>query len=774
MRSPLPATSVVFSTKQCQMKKINLSFIIFILLVCQSLISSTANSQNPHLSGVVSEKPEASKKSTPLPGASLYWLGTTSGTTSGSDGSYHIELPNSLPAKLVVSYVGYHSDTINITGPGRKDILLGRSVALNEVTIEGRQESTQISTIKTINTEQINQKELLKAACCNLSESFETNPSVNVSYSDAITGAKEIQMLGLAGIYSQIMTENIPANRGLGATYGLSYIPGPWMESIQITKGSGSVANGYESTTGQINVEYLKPESADKLYINGYAASTGNTELNAHKKFKVSEKASSILMFHGENMKTKWDHQDDQFLDMPLMHNFNLFNRWSVSDGKSYEMQFGVRAITEQRRSGQSFYRYGDEADTTTGYGVQVRTNRIDAFSKTGLIFPSTPWKSVGLILSGSYHDQDSYFGLKTYEGTQSSFYGSLIYMSILGNTNHKWKAGLDFRHDNYNEIYLMNAYIRTENVPGVFAEYTLNLNDKLGAVAGGRADYHNEWGLFYTPRLHLKYNFTPDIILRASAGRSFRTSNVFADNIAIMATSRNLVITEKLNPERAWNYGVNFTAKFTALNRPATFNIDYYITDFSNQVIVDTYSSPDDILIYNLNGKSYSRSLQVSFDYEVWPNFDIRLAYKNDQVVMSYLGVPYQKPLVPEHKGLINLAYSTEKEHWRFDLTGQYHGKSNLVNIASEELNPGHSETQVKNNQSPDFITLLGQVTHVFNSKWEVYLGGENLTNYRQENVVLNASDPFSPGFDATNIWGPVMGIKIYAGFRFKIMNNE
>jgi hypothetical protein len=741
-----------------------------ILVSFLMLLASPSFGQDKTLEGFVYEKQDGSKKGTALPGASLYWLGTTKGTTTNSDGAFKITIPDNTSARLIVSYVGYHTDTLEISGSGKKNIYLKRSVALNEVTIEGRKESTQISTIKTINTQQINQKELLKAACCNLSESFETNPSVNVSYADAITGAKEIQMLGLAGIYSQIMTENIPANRGLGGTYGLSYIPGPWMESIQITKGSGSVANGFESTTGQINVEYLKPETADTVYVNGYAASTGNTELNAHHKFRVSPKASTILMFHGENMKTKWDHQDDDFLDMPLMHNFNVFNRWSVTDGENYEMQFGVRAITERRRSGQSFYNYGDEADTTSGYGVQVKTNRIDAFSKTGLIFPATPWKSLGLILSGSYHDQNSYFGLKTYDGIQGSFYGSLIYMSIIGNTNHKWKAGLDFRHDDYNETYLLNAYDRTENVPGAYAEYTINLNDKFGAVAGGRADYHSEWGMFYTPRLHLKYNFTCDIILRASAGRSFRTSNVFADNISIMASSRSLRITEKLNPERAWNYGVNFTAKFTQFERPATFNIDYYVTEFSNQVIVDTYSSADDILIYNLDGDSYSRSFQVSLDYEAFENFDVRIAYKNDRVVMSYLGVPSQKPLVPEHKGLLNLAYNTPKENWRIDFTAQYHGETKLSYAITEELHPGHTETQVKNNTSPDYVTLLAQITHVFNRKWEVYLGGENLTNYRQESVVLNATDPFSPGFDATNIWGPVMGTKIYAGFRFKI----
>lgn len=748
----------------------NLKIISTCTILASLLFAGQSIAQTKFIEGFVYEKTEKSEKPVSLAGASVYWSGTTIGTTTAFDGSYKIEIPASLPANLVISFVGYISDTLPIKGPGKKNFYLKPSLALGEVTIEGRQASTEISTIKTINVEQINQKELLKAACCNLSESFETNPSVNVSYSDAITGAKEIQMLGLAGIYSQLMTENIPANRGLGGTFGLGYIPGPWMESIQITKGSGSVANGYESTTGQINVEFLKPERADPLYINGYVASTGNMELNAHKTLKVGEKASTILLFHGENMQSKIDHQDDGFLDMPMMHNFNLFNRWSVTDGKSYEAQFGVRALTERRRGGQKFYDWGDEADTTTGYGLQIKTNRVDAFSKTGLIFPKTPWKSAGLILSGSFHEQDSYFGLKTYDGTQKSFYGSLIYMSIIGNTNHKWKAGIDMRYDDYNETYLLNAFDRYESVPGAYAEYTLNLYDKFGAVAGARGDYHSEWGWVFTPRLHLKYNFTGDIVLRASAGRSFRTANVFADNIGIMASSRDLVITEKPEPERAWNYGANFTAKFTPFYRPATFSVDYYVTDFSNQVIIDTYTSPDEILIYNLDGSSYSRSFQVALSYEAFKRFDVRLAYKNDQVVMDYFGVPAQKPLVPEHKGLLNVAYTTAKENWRFDATAQYHGQTRLVNIETVEHSNGHIGNQVKNGKSPEYITLLGQITHIFNKKWEVYLGGENLTDYRQETVVYNASDPFSSEFDATNIWGPVMGIKIYAGFRFKI----
>lgn len=727
--------------------------------------------QQTVVKGFVYEKQEKGKKALSLAGATIIIFGSQTGTTSRNDGSFSLEVPGALPVTLIVSYVGYKTDTLEVINTGDVKIYLQPSVSLEAVTIEGRQEATMISTIKSINVEQINQKELLKAACCNLSESFETNPSVNVSYTDAITGAKEIQMLGLSGIYSQIMTENIPSVRGLAATYGLAYVPGPWMESIQITKGSGSVVNGYESTTGQINVEYLKPDLADKLYINGYAASTGNIEINAHKTFKVSEKASSILMVHGENMPMEWDHQDDNFLDMPLVTNINVFNRWSIGDGKKYEGQFGIKALTEKRRSGQTFYDWGNDADSSTGYGVQIKTNRIEGFSKTGLIFPATPWKSVGLILSGSLHSQESYFGMKTYDGYQGSFYGSLIYMSIIGNTNHKWKAGLDMRYDDYNETYLLLPYDHVESVPGVYAEYTLNVKDKFGMIAGSRLDYHNEWNWIYTPRLHLKYNFTPEIVVRASGGRSFRTANVFADNIAVMATSRNLEITEKLNPERAWNYGSNFTAKFTAFYRPGSFSVDYYITEFSNQVIVDMYSSTDKILLYNLDGTSYSKSFQVAFNYEAFKRFDVRLAYKNDQVVMDYLGIPSQKPLVPEHRALANIAYASRKEDWRYDLTVHYQGETHLaVSNANTNTHPGHNDNQITDNKSPDFFTMNAQITKVFGKKWETYIGCENLTDFRQETPVINAEDPFGEGFDATNIWGPVMGRKIYLGFRYSV----
>jgi len=702
----------------------------------------------------------------PLPGANVYWSATTFGTQTDLDGNFEISVHSELPLVLVVSFVGFVSDSIRITQNGFYAIEL-KAQQLDQVEVEGRIESTMISTINPVNVEQVGRKELLKAACCNLSESFETNPSVNVSYSDAVTGAKEIQMLGLSGIYSQIMTENIPAMKGLAAPFGLGYVPGTWMESIQITKGSGSVSNGFESTTGQINVEYIKPATSDRLYLNLYGASTGNTELNTHFLIPATDKLSSVLFFHAESSPVKWDRQNDGFLDMPLVKQANVFNRWAFNDGKKFEGQFGVKVLAENRVGGQVDFDKGSDFGTTNHYGIGIDTRRIEAFSKTGIIYPETPWKSAGLILSGSYHDVNSYFGLNTYKGKQTEFYGSMIYMSIIGTTDHKFKSGFDFRYDNFDEHFIGNDFLKKEIVPGIYTEYTYSHMDKLTVVAGSRLDHHNTYGWFYTPRLHAKYNFTPEIIFRVSGGRSFRTANVLAENMSLMASSREFILSENLNPERAWNYGANLTTRFTLDYRSGSVSVDYYVTDFTDQVVVDMYSKSDQVLFYNLHGSSSSRSLQLALNYELFKRFDVRLAYKHDEVITDYAGVSTQKPLVAPNKALVNLAYATKKDIWKFDFTALYEGKKKL-GIATDNLNQ-YNDSQIKDNQSPAYVLFNAQITRNLN-KWDIYIGSENIGDFRQLAPVLGFNDPFGSGFDATNVWGPVNGRKIYAGVRFAL----
>jgi outer membrane receptor for ferrienterochelin and colicin len=729
-------------------------------------LGKAAIAQAQNITGTVLEKDSLGREST-LPGANVYWLSGSMATTTNAEGKFSLHIHDALPAKLVISFVGYRNDTIEITAAKDLKVILSKSVTLPEVSVEGKQRSLVVSTIKPFNSETLTGKELLKAACCNLSESFETNPTVNVSYTDAVTGAKEIRMLGLAGVYSQLLTENIPMTRGLASSFGLTFVPGPWIESIQVTKGSGSVVNGFESTTGQINVELKKPETADKFYLNLYEASTLNTELNLHHAKKINSKWNEILMVHGDLMQKKWDDNGDGFMDIPLTGQLSVANRWRYHSGKNLESQFGIKLLFDERNGGQTHFDEARDKGTTHAYGTGINTNRFEGYGKVGLVFPEKPEKSFGSMFAYVHHNQDAYFGLKSYDATQQNFYANLIFQNTVGNNkNHLYKTGLSFMADVLDENFKQDSVPvvsdTVEITPGFFYEYTLNAEDKFAAVIGLRTDYHDGYGWFVVPRLHMKYNFTPDIILRVSGGRSFRRPHPLADNISLLANSRRIVFTENIEPEIAWNYGVNLTAIFHLFGLETTLNTDYYRTFFVNQLISDSYSDSLNILFYNLDGESFSNSFQTTLNLELMEGLTLRLAYKNDDVRSTYNGKLQAKPLVAQHKSLVNLAWEPNIK-WKFDYTLLWEGKKKLAystTAGNENVPPA---------ESPEFVTMNIQVTRVF-KKWEIYAGAENLTDFTQDNPIISPDDPFSSTFDATNVWGPIMGRKIYGGIRYSI----
>ncbi len=706
------------------------------------------------------------KKESPVIGASLHWSGTSIGTVTDNNGQFELNVIDSVKRILVVQYVGYEPDTMHAHDPTKFiQIELKQSRTLKVVNVKSKRDATIISTIQPRNTELITSGELLKAACCNLSESFETNPSIDVNYTDAVTGAKEIQMLGLSGIYTQFLAENIPTLRGLGSIYGLTYVPGPWMESIQISKGAGSVANGYEATTGQINIEFKKPEeSKEKMFINLFGDSYGRIEANTINTFKLNKKWSYMLMLHGDYSGVKNDRNDDSFLDLPLSKQLNIYNRFRYHSGSKLEGQAGVKAIIEDRIGGQTNFDESKDKGTTNAFGIGVKTRRLEAYTKTGLIYPAKPYKSMGLQLSATYHDQQSYFGLKEYNGTQQSFYANYLYITIIKNSNHKIKMGADYKFDNYDETYNHTPLNRTERVPGVYAEYSYNHKEKFGLIAGSRVDYHNIWHWIYTPRLHLKYNFTPDFIVRVSGGKGFRTPNVYADNIGMMASSKALVILEAPKPEIAWNAGANFALRFKLFEKEGSLSADYYYTNFENQLIVDQYSNSNAVLYYNLRGSSYANSFQTTLTVEVLEGLALKLAYKLDDVHSNYIiAKSVAKPMVSRNKGLINLSYETPRKKWRFDATAQLEGAKPLP------LKSGENNETFVEEYSPTFVMLNAQVTKIF-KKWELYGGAENILGYTQKNPIISADNPFSNEFDATNVWGPVIAQKFYVGMRMSI----
>jgi len=720
------------------------------------------------ISGSVNEQVGNSKVLKPITGANVYWSGTSHATTTDTIGRFLF--PRIIQTNLlVVSFVGFQNDTLKIGSESELEIVLKNDQNLNEVVVRGN--STSIDRLSPHQTEIITTRALAKAACCNLSESFETNASISVSYSDAVTGAKQIQMLGLNGTYIQTNVENIPGLRGLASTFGLNFIPGTWIQSIDVGKGAGSVVNGYESMTGQINVELQKPDSREKLYLNTYVNSFGRGEVNLNLNHQINEKWSTGLLTHGSTLRNRMDQNKDGFLDLPLYTQFNAINRWKYQSEKVM-MQFGVKALYEDRLGGQNDFT-SQMKGTTEAYGFGSKVNRYEFFSKIARLFPDKPYKGLGFIVNATLHDSKSYFGLNNYDGRQESLYGNLIYQSIIGSTNHSYKAGISYLMDNYDEKYKDITLARRESVPGAFFEYTYNHLDKFVMVAGGRVDFHNLYGTQWTPRLHLKYNLAEQTTLRASIGKGFRVSNPLAEYYGNLVSARTVIFRDKIQPEVSWNYGASLTQEYELGNMKGTFVADFYRTDFENQLVADL-ENPRYIRFYNLNGKAYANSFQAEVNLIPVKRFDLKLAYRLFDVKQTVYGSHDENILIPRmmvsrDRVLFNAGYALPYDKWKFDATVQWNGKRRLPYMGMTSEDMGH-EMPMTSTMSPSFYNLNAQVTRTF-PKWDIYLGGENLNNFRQKNPIMGASTPFEKGFDAGMAWGPVTGRMIYAGIRYKIV---
>lgn len=705
----------------------------------------------------------------PVIGANVYWKNTTIGTTTDANGNFKITTLKT-NNQLVISYVGYQSDTIIIHNQDYIRIALVNSVELDEVTVSYKRNSTEISLLNPVYTKVMGEKELLKAACCNLSESFETNPSVDVSFTDAVTGTRQIQMLGLAGPYTQITRENMPDIRGLSSVYGLTYIPGTWIESIHLNKGTGTVVNGYESIAGQIDVNLRNPASMDKLYLNVYGNQKGRIELNANIQADLGQKIGTAFLLHGMNNSFKDDHNGDNFLDHPTGEQYVFLNRWELYNDKGVHFQFGVKGTYIDKIGGESDFNPDIDKGTTNAWGLNINTERYEAWAKLGKVNVNKPWQSIGTQYSSSVHKQESYFGLTNYSANQNSFYANAIFQSIIGNTNHKFKTGLSFQYDDYEEDLDIQNFNRLEYVPGAFFEYTYNYIEKFNAVLGLRGDYHNEYGAFITPRVHLRYAINEKTTLRASGGRGLRSANIISENTGILASSRQIFILGDgsskpygLDPEIAWNYGVNLTYKFVLDYRNGSISADFYRTDFQNQIVLDLDQNPQQAIFYNLEGESFSNSFQAQVDYELINRLDVRMAYRWYDVKTTYSNELLEKPLISNHRAFINLAYTT-REYWSFDYTINWQGEKR---IPGTDSNPAEYQLD---NYAPSFFLMNAQISKSWQQKFDVYIGVENLLNYKQENPIIAISDPFGPYFDSSLIWGPITGRNVYFGLRYKI----
>ena len=705
----------------------------------------------------------------PMPYASVYWVEGKMVLESNDKGEFSFDRKRNDSLTLVATFVGHTRDTVVIDkSRNRAEFLIRESSELEAARVITRQQGNYISKITPVKTEVISAAGLCKMACCNLAESFENSASVTVGYSDAITGARQIRLLGLSGIYTQMLDENRPVMRGISAPFGLSYVPGQWLESIQIAKGPSSVINGVEAITGQINLEHRKPTAEQPLFINLFLGSTLRTEANIASSLQLNDKWSTVTLAHFSTDPSNHDGNHDGFRDEPQSMQFNISNRWLYLAENGMQIRFGIKALTDDRIAGQMDFDKKSGRNSEV-WGSEIKNKSLNGYFKIGLPLSADNAKNIAAVVDYSYHELNSFFGMKDYNGTQNSLFANIIFQNEK-NHNHKYTFGISGNYDNYDELlkdwYWLGANAvtvnlnpgRVEKSVGAYGEYTYTNGEKASVVAGVRLDNNNIHGWLFAPRINVKYAFDERLIFRALAGRGYRSSTIIPDNLGILSTGRKIEIPDNLDIEDAWTYGANLTGYMPVGFSDASLSFDFFRTDFNRQVIVDQEFDLSKISVYNLDGRSFTNTYQVDLNLEPIERLTIltTFRYTDAKVTLKGQGL-VEKPLTSRYKGVFNVQYATRMNKWTFDVTAQLNGPSKLPYFAD---GGGHS---------PVYGMLYAQVTRKLRDL-DVYVGGENLTNYKQKHAILNAESPFSTGFNSTIIWGPLMGFKVYAGLRYTL----
>ena len=747
---------------------------LFISLIFLTAVSATAQTFHGY---VYYQKPNGGTE--PLPFAQVYHMEREKLIETDANGEFTLKL--TARATLIATYVGYTRDTV-VVEPGTaeaKFYLTGEN-DLDESKVVAQQST--MPKLKSIKTEVITAAGLCKMACCALAESFENSASVTVGFSDAVTGARQIKLLGLSGTYTQMLDENRPVMRGIAAPFGMSFVPGQWLESIQIAKGPSSVINGLEAITGQINMEHRKPTDETPLFVQVYGSTDAMFEGNVASAIQFNEKWSMINMVHVGGTASKMDHNQDGFRDEPQDLNLNFTSRWLYYAPTGLQIRFGGRFLYDDRLGGQM----GATKDNAFNlenriWGSSIKNRGVNGYFKIGVPLAEDNHANIALVADFNHHEFDSFFGLKNYDAKQNSAFANLIYQNEINET-HKVEFGATWQFDDLTQLYSRDDFSRWENAISGFGEYTLTPGDKFTFVGGLNLQYTSLHGWLFAPRANVRWAPVDWVTLRALGGRGYRTANIFTDNLGIFSTGKNFVIPDQLDLlEDAWTWGgnVTFYLPFGAEDTETYLSFDYFHNDFNKQVVVDPERNMLAIDFYNLDGKSYTNTWQVDFSVNPLERFNITATfrYTDAKVTLKDKGL-VERPMTSRYKGVLNMQYATAMNKWTFDFTAQLNGPMRLPKYAAQVWG---MET------SPVFPMLYAQITRKFKGI-DIYVGAENILGYRQHHAIIGAEDPFGINFgvgdthtmassshipqifDASNVWGPLMGRKFYIGLRYTL----
>ncbi|WP_126246152.1 TonB-dependent receptor [Chitinophaga rhizosphaerae] len=710
-----------------------------------------------------------------LPGGRVHWMGTSIQAVANENGVFDLPVHGGQDQRIVATFEGYVPDTISPAGRTYISITLQPDIKhLGGITVTDRP-GAYVSGNRVVQTEVITRHELSKAACCDLAGCFGTTASVQPQTTNIVTNAQELRILGLSGVYNQVLVDGLPMINGLTYTYGISTYPGTLVDNIFVSKGTTSVLQGYESISGQINLETRDPSTADRLHLNAYINSFGEKHLNANAATQAgkSGKWHTFLGMHSVQPSRRVDGNDDGFLDLPLLTRYMVYNKWKYrsSTDTGFSAQFGLRFVHEKRTGGQTAYKGNSDKGSTTVYGQQVQYNQPEGYAR--LLYRFSPQHALALSASGSYHNQSAWFGITAYEGKQQSAYINLQH-EMLWKNRHQLKYGASYRYQELDEGIRFvaaapgrtyaGAYLTRLRVPGVFAENTFHwLDDKVVLITGVRFDHHQTEGWYFTPRGMLKYAIKEHHTFRASAGTGWRQVNLFSEQAIMLTSSRDIVFLEALRPEKAFNWGVSHTYRFGEGNVTGTFSTDLFSTHFSNQFFPEYDADPAKIIIRNFEGTSRSLGAQADLSLQFFKQLDVRAAYNYLHVYRKENGGKTILPFNPRNRAMAAVSFSTKNNRWQVDVNTHWFGKMKLPDTRS--LPPVYRRPLY----SSPYATVNLQGTFRWNGL-ELYAGCENIAGYRQSNPIISADNPFGQFFDLSSVWGPTRGRELYAGVRFNI----
>jgi len=641
--------------------------------------------------------------------------------------------------------------------PDTTGIYAGRADSLEATVFTGSADGNFLSKGKDIRTEVISAAGLCKMACCNLAESFENSASVTVGYSDAVTGARQIRLLGQSGIYTQMLDENRPVMRGISAPWGLNFIPSQWLQSIQIAKGVTSVINGVESMTGQINMEHRKPTDEKPLFIQASYMNDTKADINMVSSLQLDEEQrwSTVIFAHADANFKPMDHNSDGFMDDPRQKNFSVGNRWLYMSPTGAQLRFGARAICDDRTGGEM-----DEK----GWRSDIGNKSLNGYLKFGIPVSEDGEQNIAIVTDYTYQMLDGAFGQRQYDATQHSAFANLMYQNH-SNESHHFTLGASTMLDCYDEDVLGSDEVTRIADIGLYGEYTLRKGKEFSAIAGLREDWFSGEGLRFTPRLTLKWAPVEEWVFRANAGRGLRFSTPLIDNIGVMSTGKSIsgaYLDHIL--EDSWTWGANATWYLPVDESGKTYlSLDFFHTSFSEQMLLANDASG--ISFYQLSSEdgATSRTSNLQADFSTSPARGLSVTITGRLTdARQTLRVQSDdiKPMTSRYKGVLNVQYATNLNKWIFDFTASLNGPCRVWDFMKEMYPDGYS---------PAYPLLYAQVTRRFRG-FDIYAGGENLTGFTQKNPIIGADNPFSSSFDASCVWGPLMGARIYAGIRMTI----